>query len=167
MEPFDPYARLQQGITIALVHDQTLLDEAEIGTLIGNVYSLLVGLPKRIRRFSVRFSPGMSNVGGWHLTGTKGTIILPSHVVFFEVNDNERRNNLSFIVRPSDGHRCILSPTAQFRKQKFETIALPQMLIGLLRDLSYEETDLLPDDMTGALNSVNSFLKDPLIHHDR
>lgn len=160
MRPFDPYAELHSGITIELIHGQITLDEDDARNTMGVAYSLLGKLPQRIRLFTVRFSPAMSNVGGWHLTGERGTILLPHHVILFEVNNDTRRNELSFLERPKDGHTCVKEG---IRVKKFETEALPTMLIDLLRELATEELVLLEGDMMGDLDSVKSFLRDPKV----
>ncbi len=158
MVPFDPYVG-QQGVHVQLVHGRSILGEPEAKVLLSNVYSLLSNLPKRIRLFVVQFSPVMSNVGGWHLTGVSGNIVTPYHVVLFEISDNGRRNHLSFIVRQTAMHKC---RCRQAPKSKFKAAELPGMLIQLLRDLATEETSLLEGDLS-SLPDVTSFLKDPMV----
>lgn len=158
MVSFDPYVE-QKGVYIQLIHGQSILWEPEAKVLLSNVYSLLGDLPKRIRLFIVQFKPVMSNVGGWHLTGVSGNIVTPCHVVLFEINENGRRNHLSFIVRQTAMHKCRCRQTP---KRKFEAAELPGMLIRLLRDLATEEAGLLEGDLL-SLPDVTSFLKDPMV----
>ncbi len=158
MVPCDPYIG-QKGVSIKLVHGRSFLWEPEAKVLLSTVYSLLNDLPKRIRLFIVQFSPVMSNVGGWHLTGVSGNIVTPCHVVLFEISGKGRRNHLSCIVRQTAKHKCCCR---QVRKTKFEAAELPGMLIRLLRDLATEETSLLEGTQLD-LPDVMSFLKDPMV----
>jgi hypothetical protein len=158
MVPFDPYAE-PTGINIQLVHGQSILGEGEARVFLSEVYSLLSELPKRIRLFIVQFKPLMGNVGGWHLAGVSGSIATPCHVVLFDINDDGRRNQLSFIVRQTVEHECRCD---QVRETKFEAAELPGMLIRLLRDLVTEEASLLEGNQM-YLPDVTSFLNDPMV----
>ena len=74
-------------------------------------------------------------------------------------NEYERRNKLSVLARPNDGHEC---PWKRI-DQRFEAIELPQVLINILWTLSTDELLLLNDDVLGGLERVKSFLRDQLV----